>query len=1119
MYLSKAFFPAFVVCFIALTSTQLFAQSDQEIKARTFGLGQPKTVNELPPGQLKRRLEGLPPQARANALRWLQDFSFPQADVKTLHADDKGNIFYGDTLLPDQADAAASAPAEAEAAPVATLDDAFLLHSRPGAPNTVFIDFDGHTISGTAWNGSISSYNALPYDLDGSSSTFNDTERGRIVDVWHRVSEDLAPFNIDVTTQDPGSYDRYTGHILVTHTIDGAGNNMPSNGGGGVAYVGVFGNSNYHTYYSPALVYYNHLGSGGETYVAEASSHEFGHNLGLSHDGTTSGTTYYQGHGSGLVSWAPIMGNSYYNNVTQWSQGEYTGANQTQNDLSVIDGRLGYAGDDHGNSTASASALEVTGDGTVVSSNPEYDPHNILTENKGIIGSASDVDVFSFVSGAGTINLTITPAWDAFYRSTSRRGANLDIDAELRNVGGSMVTSNDPSDNTSATINTVVSAGTYYLLVSGVGNAVTPYSEYDSLGQFFINGSIPPAAADNTAPDPNPMAFASTPSAISYDAISMTAVTATDDLGSVQYSFNCSAGGAGCAGANSGWQSGTSHTATGLAPSTQYTFTVQARDSSNNATTASGPASATTHAPPPPPAAPSGLTANGASVSAIDLAWTDNASTETSYRVERFDAGAGSYTTIANPGVDANSYTDSGLGVSTSYDYRVAAVNDWGVSAYATASGVTNDPPPYVDYVSSSDTPMSGSVSGTHSATHTDNGSSQSITERESGGKKSNRYTYMEHRWNFSVSSGATVTLNAQAWKSGSNSQESFEFEYSLNNGSSFSPLFILSSTSNGNMESIEIPGAPSGSIIVRATDTHQVAGDRTKSTLSVDHLYIQVGNPPSNPPDGDPGGMTANVVSTSQIDLAWTDGSSNESGFLLERSPASSGPWSEIADLAAGSQSYSDTGLSASTTYYYRVCAHNANGLSGYASANATTDSPPPPPPAPQQPNGLAANGVSTSQINLQWNDNGPNEDGFRIERSPNGSSGWSELATLSANITSYQDTGLPEETTLHYRVVAFNVSGEATSDPASGSTQAAPDLSLTASGYRVKGIHHVSLDWTGDGNVNIYRDGVLQASNVSGGSYDDNIGSKGGASYDHRVCVANTPEGACSNTTTTVF
>jgi hypothetical protein len=700
------------------------------------------------------------------------------------------------------------------------------------------------------------------------------------------------------------------------------------------------------------------------------------------------------------------MGNSYYNNVTQWSKGEYTDANQSQDDLAIIDGRLGYVGDDHGDSIASATALDVAGDGSVVSSNPEFDPHNILPENKGIIGSSSDVDVFSFAAGSGTVNLAITPAWDAFYRSTSRRGANLDIDAELRDVSGGFVTSSDPTNDTSATINTTVSAGTYYLLISGVGNAVTPYSDYDSMGQYFINGSVPSASADTTAPEPNPMAFASGPVAISYDSINMTAVTATDDFGTVQYSFKCTLGGTGCSGANSGWQSGTSFTATGLVPSTQYFFTVQARDQSNNATAASDTADAWTDAPPPPPAAPSGLTANGVSVSAIDLAWTDNATTETGYRVERSDAGAGSFTVIANLGVNANSYTDSGRAASTTYDYQVAAVNDWGDSPYDTASGTTDDPPPYTDFVSSSDTPMAGSVSGTHIATHTDNGSSQSIMERESGGKKNSRYTYMEHRWNFNVGSGATVTVYAQAWKSGSNSVESFDFEYSLDNGDNFSHLFYLDSENNSYMDSIELAGAPSGSIIIRAKDTHQATGNRNKSTLHVDHLYIQVGNPPSDPPDGDPSGLTASAASSSQIDLAWTDESTNESGFLLERSPDGSGSWSQIADLAAGSENYSDSGLSAGTTYYYRVCAHNVNGISGFASANATTDAPPP---LPEAPSSLAANGVSPSQINLSWSHSGSNEDGFRVERSADAGLSWEVVdASVAANATSYSDSGL---------------------------------------------------------------------------------------------------------------
>ncbi|WP_305803521.1 hypothetical protein, partial [Thiolapillus sp.] len=60
----------------------------------------------------------------------------------------------------------------------------------------------------------------------------------------------------------------------------------------------------------------------------------------MSHDGTSS-AGYYSGHGDGFVSWAPIMGVGYYKNVTQWSKGEYPDASQVQDDLAIIDGKLG----------------------------------------------------------------------------------------------------------------------------------------------------------------------------------------------------------------------------------------------------------------------------------------------------------------------------------------------------------------------------------------------------------------------------------------------------------------------------------------------------------------------------------------------------------------------------------------------------------------------------------------------------------------------------------------------------------------------------------------------------------------------------------------------------------
>ena len=89
------------------------------------------------------------------------------------------------------------------------------------------------------------------------------------------------------------------------------------------------------------------------------------------------------------------------------------------------------------------------------------------------------------------------------------------------------------------------------------------------------------------------------------------------------------------------------------------------------------------------------------------------------------------------------------------------------------------------------------------------------------------------------------------------------------------------------------------------------------------------------------PTGVSATAVSTSQIDLSWTDNSSNELGFKIERKTGSGGTYSEIATAAADATSYSNTGLSAATTYYYRVRAYDSAGNSNYSSeANATTPS-----------------------------------------------------------------------------------------------------------------------------------------------------------------------------------
>ncbi|MCB1856938.1 MAG: PKD domain-containing protein, partial [Gammaproteobacteria bacterium] len=480
---------------VVLVSTALIAEpgnSPSSKKPRMLGKGNPFLLHDLPPGRVRSKIEGLPFQAWNRAMDWLHRFEFPENDLESMDVDNQGGVLYTDQapVLPaGDGEPAPATEGEVSWQGAAAVDNAFLLHSRAGAPRVVYLDFNGHIFSGTAWsNGTIS---AAAFDLDEDPGTFNETERNFIAEIWHRVAEDFSAFDIDVTTEEPAVFDRHTGRILITSKTQTNGSEMPYSSYGGVAYIGVWGGSDYATYYSPALVYYDNLAKF-PTYIAEASSHEFGHNLGLSHDGTGS-TTYYGGHGSGATSWAPIMGNSYSRNVTQWSKGEYQGANNTQDDIGIIASELTMADDDHGDTMVQATPLTVDVNGQILVSNPELDPDNDYPDNKGKIESSTDQDMFYFQAAAGPIDLTVVPAWDAFYRD-NKRGANLDIQASLLDESGAVLATSNPAAETDASISINVPGGNYYLVVTGVGSS--NFSAYASTGQYFISGSISVTASN-----------------------------------------------------------------------------------------------------------------------------------------------------------------------------------------------------------------------------------------------------------------------------------------------------------------------------------------------------------------------------------------------------------------------------------------------------------------------------------------------------------------------------------------------------------------------------------------------------------------------------------------------
>ncbi len=167
------------------------------------------------------------------------------------------------------------------------------------------------------------------------------------------------------------------------------------------------------------------------------------------------------------------------------------------------------------------------------------------------------------------------------------------------------------------------------------------------------------------------------------------------------------------------------------------------------------------------------------------------------------------------------------------------------------------------------------------------------------------------------------------------------------------------------------------------------------------------------------PSNLVAAVVSTSRIDLNWTDNSSTETGFEIERATNSSFA-ANLTTFTVGADvtTYQSTGLTYGTTYYYRV--RSDQSTEPQIPPIATS---PAPPRAffPHRTHGTFATAVSYTQINLTWTDNSSTESGFEIDRATNSafSSGLTTV-TVTSNVTTYQSTALSGNTTYYYRVRA---------------------------------------------------------------------------------------------------
>ena len=199
-----------------------------------------------------------------------------------------------------------------------------------------------------------------------------------------------------------------------------------------------------------------------------------------------------------------------------------------------------------------------------------------------------------------------------------------------------------------------------------------------------------PAAAATQAPPPPTAPGNLTATVVGASQINLSWTSSTSGIGIADYVIQrCQ--GAGCANfAQIATLTGTSYSDTGLSSNTSYSYQVQAIDTAGNAGAFSSPATAATQAL-QPPTAPGNLTATAASATQINLSWTASTSNVglANYVVQRCQGtDCTSFEQIAT--VTGTSFTDTGLALSTSYGYEVAAIDTAGnLSPYSGVASVT----------------------------------------------------------------------------------------------------------------------------------------------------------------------------------------------------------------------------------------------------------------------------------------------------------------------------------------------------------------------------------------------------------------------------------------------
>ena len=518
-----------------------------------------------------------------------------------------------------------------------------------------------------------------------------------------------------------------------------------------------------------------------------------------------------------------------------------------------------------------------------------------------------------------------------------------------------------------------------------------------------------------------------------------------------------------------------SYSDTGLTPTTTYYYIVEAMDG-DGASAASGQATGTTEGSgggcSTVPSAPGGLTATASSSSAIGLNWTavtpPSGCSISSYSVygsttSGFTAGSGN---LIASGVTSTSYSETGLSPSTTYYYVVEAVDAVGSSAPSAQESATTQ-------AASSGTSIVSINAGGPAESNSGGGDSSFVADEDysTGGT-----TYAVANTITIPASVATTAAPAAVYQSARQGTVTYTIpgltagtSYSVRlhfaelyfsaagdrvfnvaiNGTTVLANFDIYATAKANytavVEQFTATANSSGQIVVAFTNG-------TIDQPMINGVEVLGSSTSCSAVPSAPAGLTATASSSSAIGLSWTavtpPANCTISSYSVYGSTTSGFTPSSVNLIASGvtGTTYTNTGLAASTTYYYKVEALDADGSSA-ASAQASAETQAASCSAvPSAPAGLTATASSSSAIGLSWTAVTPPANCTISSYSVYGST-TSGFTPSSANLiasgvttTTYTNTGLAASTTHYYKVEAVDTDGSsAASTQASATTQAA--------------------------------------------------------------------------------